>query len=478
MPSDRYASVWTRIGGEPIKMGNLVVTDRECRFSYTAEFIESGLPGLSLVVPPRLIGGGAIVHKSRPGMPLHPRLMAMIPPDTPGNLQRRIFSKVLAKRGIYPAPGIEMDWSLLLLAGRNGIGHLDVFQDDQMAAEWYGKILSGEVTKHRTARSSLWRTLKDEVRQTGLGDDDLDSVASLLGPTPSVGGMITKMLLDIPDKKAWNGDFLVPAGIGADPAKFLSAVVKMEPPHYAGLMSLESLCLDVHRELGFQVPRSWALEIDGLKLLAIERFDRSRDGRPVAFESLLTLFAGGSKNVSTSNDVEWNDVGRWMEKLGSVCNLDTGKSRETLFKRLAVALMTGNGDMHLDNLGIVGGPENAVLAPVYDPSPMRAWKIHDMRMSVPIDFEHGRPVYEQIAATARAFGFSEARGKDLLVWAYETTRDYPERVMALQDVPQERRERLVAVVQVERDLLAKTFGLEHLDTPENQDDSVQGPAFS
>lgn len=460
MSIDRYASVWTRAGGKPIKMGNLVVTDRECRFSYTPEFVESGLPGLSLVVPPKLIGGGAIVHKARPGMPLHPRLMAMIPPDSPGNLQRRIYSKVLAKRGIRPHPGLDLDWSLLMLAGRNGIGHLDVFQDDQMADAWYGKVLGGEATHRRTARSSLWRTLKDEVWQTGMGHDDMDSLASLLGPTPSVGGMIAKMLLDIPGRKKWNGDFLVPAGIGADPAGFTSAVVKMEPPHYAGLLSLESLCLDVHREIGFDVPRSWRLEIDGLKMLAIERFDRTRDGQPIPFESLLTLFAAGSRNVSSSSDVEWKDVGRWMEKLSAVCDLDPKKSRETLFKRLAVALMTGNGDMHLDNLGIIGGPEDATLAPVYDPAPMRAWKIHDLRMAIPIDFEHGRSIYEQIASTARAFGFSENRGKDLLVWAYEATQDYPERVMALDDVPQERRERLVAVVQEERRLLAEAFGLQ------------------
>lgn len=461
MKTDRYAVVWTRTPAGPVKMGNVVVTDRECRFSYTDSFLETGLPGLSLTASPSLIGEAPVVHTARQGMTLHPRLMAMVPPDQHGNLQRRIFGKVLDRRGIKPAPGLETDWSLLLLAGRNGIGHLDVFQDDQMASDWYSRLSDGSFVMRRTARSSLWRTLSDEVRQVGPGGDaDLDSMASMLGPTPSVGGMITKMLIDIPDKPAWTGDFIVPAGThaGGD-NKHVAVLVKMEPPHYDGMFSLESLCMKVHDELGFTVPRTWRLELDGLKMLAVERFDRTADGQPIPFESLLTAFASGSRGVNSTSDVEWGEVGRWVAKLSALCNLDSSATRETLFRRLAVALMTGNGDMHLDNLGLLGGPQDVRLAPVYDPAPMRAWKIHDMRMAVPIDFVPGSPIYEQIAATSRAFGFTPARGKDILAWAHESTRDFSDRVMALDDVPLERRERLVGVVLAERDLLADGLGL-------------------
>ena len=51
---DMDFSVWTRIGGEPTRMGSLYVTDSEARFSYANAYAQSGLPGLSLVYPPTL----------------------------------------------------------------------------------------------------------------------------------------------------------------------------------------------------------------------------------------------------------------------------------------------------------------------------------------------------------------------------------------------------------------------------------------
>ncbi|MDH5231321.1 MAG: hypothetical protein OEY38_14760 [Gammaproteobacteria bacterium] len=48
--SDRQAVIWTRAGGDPIKMGDLVITDTESRFTYTPGFLEhTRLSGLSLL---------------------------------------------------------------------------------------------------------------------------------------------------------------------------------------------------------------------------------------------------------------------------------------------------------------------------------------------------------------------------------------------------------------------------------------------
>lgn len=208
--SDRYAVIWTRAGVEPVKMGNLVVTDRECRFSYTKEFLGSGLPGFSLLAPPDRLREAPLVHQVRTGMLLHPRLMAMIPLDNPGNIQRQIFNKILARKAVHVAPGFETEWALLLLAGHNGIGHLDVFKDDQTALKWYADrqtVLDGG---RHTARSKIWRILRDEIRQLAPADGDVAALASILGPTPSVGGMVSKILMAIPDKEKWNGDFAAP----------------------------------------------------------------------------------------------------------------------------------------------------------------------------------------------------------------------------------------------------------------------------
>ena len=70
-----------------------------------------------------------------------------------------------------------------------------------------------------------------------------------------------------------------------------------------------------------------------------------------------------------------------------------------------LALMTGSGDPHLENLGLLGGFDRARLAPVFDPAPMRAWRRHNIQMAIPIDFKPRAPVYRKITRQDTAFGF-------------------------------------------------------------------------
>ena len=49
--ADKIAAVWTRLGPQPVKMGTLVVTDKESRFSYDPGYAKTGLRGLGLVYP-------------------------------------------------------------------------------------------------------------------------------------------------------------------------------------------------------------------------------------------------------------------------------------------------------------------------------------------------------------------------------------------------------------------------------------------
>ena len=52
---DRNAVIWTRLGTQPVKMGTLVVTDKESRFTYEADYDKTGLRGLGLVYPPDVL---------------------------------------------------------------------------------------------------------------------------------------------------------------------------------------------------------------------------------------------------------------------------------------------------------------------------------------------------------------------------------------------------------------------------------------
>ncbi len=444
---DRYAAIWTRTATGPLKMGDLVVTERETRFSYTEEFLDSKNPnGLSLLSSPKLYGRNPIVFQTRQAFPLHPRLMQYIPGHGRGNIQRRLYTKILEKRTNPPAPGFETDWEILLLAGRNGIGHLDIFRDDRAALEWYERPPREVISN--AERSTFWQSIRDDISQD-ISEMDAEKIAQLLGPTPSAGGMIPKLLVAIPDQQNWNGEF---ASAGIQELKgqaYRDVILKIEPLEYSGVVALESLCLDLHREFGFSVPKHWVASVDGMQLLAIERFDRDAAGVPLPMESLYSVFATGDRQFNGNEDTDLEEVGTRLEKLSSVVNLDHRKARREMFHRFCLAFCTGNGDMHLENLSFLGGPDKVGLAPVYDPSPMRAWPQHNIRSAIPINFD-GPNLAENFIRIGTAFGLSRKAAAEMLQETLDATASYMARVMELPNVPSTRMQLLVDILNKER----------------------------
>ncbi|MEW5994655.1 MAG: HipA domain-containing protein [Candidatus Zixiibacteriota bacterium] len=448
--ADYHAVIWTPLRTGPLKMGDLVVTPRETRFSYTTEFLGLGpaAAGLSLLSSPRLYGRNPVIFPARDAMPLHPRLMALIPGEGRRNLQREIYSRILAKRPQPPTAGFETDWELLLLTGHNGIGHIDVFRDDRAAEDFYSRKTTPLLTPG--SRSRFWHAIRDDVvRDIEL--IDAETIAELLGPTPSAGGMIPKLLVAIPALEQWDGTFAPPGTHHVDGQPYIDVVLKIEPAEYRGVAELESLCLQLHRDAGFAVPRSWRATLDGLELLAVERFDRARDGTPLPMETLFSVFATGNRHFNSNQDTDLAEMARWLEKLAAAVTLDVRATQKEIYRRLCFAVVTGNGDMHLQNLSFLGGPDDVQLSPVYDPAPMRAWPRHNVRFAVPLDFDDKIGGFrENLLALGTHYGLTHAQAAAILDWSLEQTSDYAEKVLALDAVPEERRTRLVSVVGEER----------------------------
>lgn len=451
--ADRYAVIWTRRAEGPVKMGNLVVTPRETRFSYVDEYLSlaPAAAGLSLLASPRLYGSEPVVFPAREAFPLYPRLMALIPGEGRRNIQRQIYTRILEKRPDPPAPGFDMDWELLMLTGHNGIGHLDVFRDDGAAQAFYERPPQPGPARGR--RSEFWKAIRDDV---ALDIDlmDAETVAELLGPTPSAGGMIPKLLVAIPDAEKWDGTFAGPGTAEIRGCRYTDVVLKIEPMEYAGVAELEALCLQLHRNAGFPVPRFWRASLDGLEMLAVERFDRTEQGLPIPMETLFSVFAAGNRRFNSNQDTDMAEMGAWLEKLAALVNLDVRAAQKEIYRRLCFAVCTGNGDMHLQNLSFLGGPADTALSPVYDPAPMRAWPRHDVRLAVPMIFDDAIGGFgENLIELGRSFGLSRAQAKEMLSQALDATGDFVARVMALNKVPAERRQRLGRVVTKERQVL-------------------------
>jgi serine/threonine-protein kinase HipA len=448
MARNRHGVIWTRIAGQPEKMGDLVVGDETIAFTYTPEYLESGRPGFCLLGDGALWGRESVTYPISERIPVFPRLLALIPGGNPRNLQRRHYLDMLrAQQGREPPPGPDTEWLLLTLGGHGGIGHIDLFADDLAAERWYQDTSSGRdelLVRPSGSRSQLWRMIKRNVLDENL-EFDPGIVEATLGPTPSVAGMIPKLLVSM-DPDSEQVEFFPPDTPGKR-----DLVLKIEPPEYAGLLDLEELCLELHRCAGFQVPWSHRYDSDGLRFLAIERFDR-RDGLPLPMESLFSIIATGDHQFRENGDLLLDELGGILARLKEVANLapDTG---ETLYRRLLMALLTGNGDLHLDNLALIGGLEDCRLSPIYDPAPMRAWPRHNLISAIPYDPADYPDQGLLFRALGPTFGLNRKQTRTCIDDALALTADYGEQVMALEGVPERQRRQLVEICDRERGVL-------------------------
>lgn len=444
MARNRHAVIWTRLSGQPEKMGDLVLSTERAAFTYTRDYLESGRAGFCLLGDGRFWGEDTVTYPVSERIPVFPRLLSLIPGNNPRNLQRRHYLDLLRNTlGREPSPGAETEWWLLLAGGHGGIGHIDVFADDRVAESWYGRDLPP--TAAAGNRSQLWHMLKNTVLDEPL-DFDPQLIEKALGPTPSVGGMIPKLLVSMTPGET-RARFYPPDMPGKH-----NVILKVEPPEYAGLLDLEMLCLEVHRHAGFETPAAQRFSDNDLHFLAIERFDQQA-GAPLPMESLFSVIATGDHHFRTTGDILLDELGKVLARLGEVVSL-ADDTAEQLYRRILMALLTGNGDLHLDNIALLGGVDDCRLSPIYDPAPMRAWPRHNLLSAIPFDAagyaDHGA----YFTALGQAFGLSGTQVARCVDDALEATADFGEQLQALTRVPAAQRRLLHEIVVSERALLA------------------------
>ena len=472
--SDRFAVIWTRTGAGPVKMGSLVYTGTETRFSYEPDFVATGGHGISIALSPALFGSQPFVHRSDSLFPLPPRLMAYVPGHGADNLQRRLYTDMLRLRPPAtpepPRTPFDEDWEILMLTGRDGIGHLDLFRDDRDALAHYAGAPRTQ-PESLGARSSLWHYFTHGLDRD-FNPDEIRHIADALGPTPSAEGMIPKLLVSIPDAPVWDGRFTTP-GVGAmENHPYRDVLLKITPRDYPGVTYLEALCYDVHRELGFRTPRYWLGDFDGLNTLAVERFDRV-NGLPIPMESIFSVFAM-ARFISRQSDLSMEELGRNLIRLGRV-GIAQAPARAEVFRRFLAALYTGNGDLHLRNLSFLGSGAHALISPVYDPAPMRAWDRHNLLSALPFDPVHRAGLRAAVAHLGvLSFGLSAATADQLIHEIERGTQDYAERVESLILVPAATRQRLADRVRQLRAKMTTGAAGDSMPGRSTQGDSTPG----
>jgi len=279
-------------------------------------------------------------------------------------------------------------------------------------------------------------------------EEDIEVFIQTVGPTPSVGGAIPKLLLSIPES-GWDGRIGLPTRVKTPGV--IDVVLKFEQTtRYPGIVELEMLALEVHREAGFDVPRYWPCFFKGMPALAIERFDRDQNNTPLCSETLYSILASGIP-LNHHYDYRYDLIAQAIDLSPVELVSDTVDAKLHLFKRFLMSLLTGNGDLHLENLSITCNGNIKGFSRIYDPAPMRAYAQHDMLSVMPFG-EYGeildggdKPVTLKLAVErfAKSCGLNKTQLEDILTDYLSKTSEFNKCVGELKTVPDENKERLI-----------------------------------
>ncbi|WP_035060784.1 type II toxin-antitoxin system HipA family toxin [Andreprevotia chitinilytica] len=430
---DLFGVIWTRHQGIPTKLADMVLTSTELRITRHAAGMDC--PGFSMLHD---VAGLAEWNWARSqDQELPPQLQALLPPQDPHSPMRRLMYRLLEAKGVQRIgrQPIEQEWLLLTHFGAGGIGHLDVFADDLSAQAYYAR--PEPVLGDLTQASALWACLREGL----VNQTDADSAAELMAQmqVTGVSGMIPKVFTSLGDAAS-------------------QVLVKVEPPEYPRVLSVEALALELHRKAGLDVPdwryREFAFGDELLSALVLDRYDRDNDHHPIPQESFYTLLRTGNR----SKYYERTDGA--METLFTVVNTpglvaNPFEVKYGIFQRFVMALATGNGDLHSDNFALIGRAGEARLAPVFDPAPMRAYRFfrknHDILSALqfsgiggvdqqhpdgtPLDYTSSGQVppdlRERVLALARVAGIRPSRATKWIKTALHVTEGFSEQACDL-----------------------------------------------
>ncbi|MBW6425879.1 type II toxin-antitoxin system HipA family toxin [Rhizobium sp. XQZ8] len=201
-------------------------------------------------------------------------------------------------------------------------------------------------------------------------DKTITRFDTLSAPKPkarfSLAGV--QMKLSVIKNTGKGGGLTLPLGDdqGSYIAKFPSTSFPgVSENEYANLALAEAIGMEVpERELVEQsefegIPKEFETLSDG-KVLLVKRFDRGADGERIHIEDFAQVFG-----IYPSRKYE----GGAYHDIAAALNVAVSPTAALEFvRRLALAAITGNGDMHLKNWSLIyrGAGDKPQLAPIYD----------------------------------------------------------------------------------------------------------------
>ncbi len=111
--------------------------------------------------------------------------------------------------------------------------------------------------------------------------------------------------------------------------------------------------------------------------------------------------------------------------------------------------------MHMENLSIISLGNTLFFSPVYDPTPMRAYSIHNLL--TPMPFGGYGEVYlgEALLQFTKNLGFRKKTLLDMIEEVLTVTKNYTDRIQGLKTLPDKNKKNLISIVEsVKSDLIA------------------------
>jgi serine/threonine-protein kinase HipA len=176
----------------------------------------------------------------------------------------------------------------------------------------------------------------------------------------------------------------------------------------------EVLALELARRAGLNVATARVVDIDGVPIAVIRRFDRVAGGRRIPYLSAGSLLQAGRAEDRTYTEL--------LDALRRVCLRPSEDARE-LWRRLVFNLLITNVDDHLWNLGVLYvSPGQWRLAPAFDLNPFperqRESKTWLSDLSGPIT------TLAQLLGEADYFGLSRTEAESIVAEVARAVRDW------------------------------------------------------
>jgi len=201
-------------------------------------------------------------------------------------------------------------------------------------------------------------TAGKQRRQRVLPDEAWRSVAGAQrGFRPSLPGLQRKALLG----RAPGGDWQLPYGDAPS-----TWILKPDGPH--SMAANEATCLRLAAACELEVPEAELLDVAGLPVLAVRRYDRQDS--PGGHLPARVHQEDGCQATATPPGLKYEEQGGpTLSDLASLLrNFGDPDDVTSLLRRTTFSMAVGNADAHAKNLSVLHEPDSPAirLAPLYD----------------------------------------------------------------------------------------------------------------